>query len=78
MCFCSSDAQAKPVSNAQTQAPAQAQQPAAAAPTGVIVKAISKPRFHWTYAIYAIGIMAVSGAGTAVLFKVLPRSFWLL
>ncbi|OWM65449.1 hypothetical protein CDL15_Pgr009039 [Punica granatum] len=69
------DAQTKTVSNAQTQAPVQAQQPAAAAPAGVISRTISQPRFHWSHAIYAIGILAVSGAGTAVIFKnaVVPR-----
>lgn len=68
--FCSTDAPAKTVSNAQTQAPGQVPQATTAAPTGVISRPISGPRFHWTHAIYAIGILAVSGAGTAVLFKV--------
>lgn len=73
-CFGSTDAAVKTVSNAQTQAPGQVPVATAAAPTGVMSRAISGPRFHWTHAIYAIGILGVSGAGTAVLFKVLTSS----
>lgn len=27
--------------------------------------------FHWTHAVIAVGLLAASGAGTAVLFKVM-------
>ncbi|KAK4744360.1 hypothetical protein SAY87_010672 [Trapa incisa] len=69
------DPQPKLVANAQLQAPAQAQQTSAAPTRGVISRVISQPRFHWTHAIYAVGILAVSGAGSAVLFKnaLIPR-----
>ncbi|KAJ0462024.1 putative peroxisomal membrane protein [Helianthus annuus] len=33
------------------------------------------PRFHWSHALLAVGVVAISGAGTAVVFKnaVVPR-----
>ncbi|KAK4779334.1 hypothetical protein SAY86_006862 [Trapa natans] len=69
------DAPAKTVSNAQAQAIGQVPQATTPAPAGVASTHVSGPRFHWTHALYAIGIVAVSGAGTAVLFKsvVAPR-----
>ncbi|KAJ0837662.1 putative peroxisomal membrane protein [Helianthus annuus] len=33
------------------------------------------PRFHWSHALLAVGVLAISGAGTAIVFKnaVVPR-----
>lgn len=47
----------------------QAGQLHAAAPSGVM-KTMSGYRFHWTHAVYAIGLLAASGAGSVVIFKV--------
>ncbi|GLU20715.1 hypothetical protein SLE2022_368990 [Rubroshorea leprosula] len=67
------DGQMKPTSNVQTQVP----QPAAAAPGAVVshVGALSPSRFHWYHALLAVGLLAASGAGTAVLIKnaIVPR-----
>ncbi|KAM3751696.1 hypothetical protein ACB098_04G129500 [Castanea mollissima] len=67
------DAQVKPSSNSQPQAVVQTLQPAAAAPPGTISS--MRSRFHWSHAVFAIGLLAVSGAGTAVLIKksIVPR-----
>lgn len=58
--------------NLQAQVPTQTPQPAAAAPTGVVstVVTLSQSRFHWSHAFLAIGLLAASGAGSALLFKV--------
>ncbi|XP_047332963.1 peroxisomal membrane protein PEX14 isoform X2 [Impatiens glandulifera] len=68
------DAQIKSSSNFQPQAPSQALQPAAVAPAGTIAR-LTSARFHWTHALLAVGFVAVSGAGTFVVFKnaVIPR-----
>ncbi|KAK1565191.1 hypothetical protein Q3G72_020789 [Acer saccharum] len=64
------DGQVKPSSNIQPQAPTQALQTAAAAPTGAISPSgLMLSRFHWYHAVFAVGLLAVSGAGTAVLIK---------
>ncbi|GLT72071.1 hypothetical protein SLA2020_440360 [Shorea laevis] len=59
------------------QAPVQTLQPAAAAPTAAIssVGTLTRFQFHWSHAILAVGLLAVSGAGTAVVVKnaILPR-----
>lgn len=34
------------------------------------VGTVARSRFHWSHAILAIGVLAVSGAGTVVVFKV--------
>lgn len=62
------DAQVKPSSNSQPQAVVQTLQPVAAVPSGTISS--MRSRFHWSHAVFAIGLLAVSGAGTAVLIKV--------
>ncbi|XP_038684181.1 peroxisomal membrane protein PEX14-like isoform X2 [Tripterygium wilfordii] len=71
------DGQVKPISNVQPQAPIQTLQPAAAAPTRIIssVGTLAQSRFHWYHAILAVGVLAISGAGTAVLIKnaLVPR-----
>ncbi|PWA73644.1 peroxin 14 [Artemisia annua] len=60
--------------NAQPQAPAESLQPVAAAPVSKL-GTLSPSRFHWSHALLAVGVLAVSGAGTAVVFKnaVVPR-----
>ena len=63
------DGQAKPSANIQQQTPTQALQPAAAAPSAVAT--LVRSRFHWSHAVIAVGLLAASGAGTAVLIKVL-------
>lgn len=67
------DPQLKSSANIQPQSSAQALQPAATAPTGVVSSLVTtaRPRFRWIHAAYAVGFLAVSGAGTAVLLKVL-------
>ncbi|XP_038686736.1 peroxisomal membrane protein PEX14-like isoform X2 [Tripterygium wilfordii] len=71
------DGQVKPTLNYQPQAPMQTLQPAAAAPAGVIssVGTLAQSRFHWYHAILAVGVLAISGAGTAVVIKnaLVPR-----
>uniref|UniRef100_A0A5B6ZU44 Peroxisomal membrane protein PEX14 n=1 Tax=Davidia involucrata TaxID=16924 RepID=A0A5B6ZU44_DAVIN len=71
------DGQLKSSSNIQSQAPTQTLQPAAASPAGVISKVgtLAQSRFHWSHAFLAVGLLAVSGAGTAILFKnaIVPR-----
>lgn len=60
-------------SNIQSQAPTQAlqPQPAGAAPTAVSpVSTMMMSRFHWYHAVLAVGLLAASGAGTAVFIKV--------
>ncbi|OVA09834.1 Peroxisome membrane anchor protein Pex14p [Macleaya cordata] len=71
------DGQSKSATNLQPQIPAQTLQPAVSAPSGVVstVATLSRARFHWSHAFIAIGLLAASGAGTALLFKnaVVPR-----
>ncbi|PSR89584.1 Peroxisomal membrane protein [Actinidia chinensis var. chinensis] len=68
------DGQVKPLSSVQPQVATQILQPSAAAPAGVI-STLTRSRFHWSHALLAVGFLALSGAGTAVLFKksVVPR-----
>ncbi|PON73775.1 Peroxisomal membrane protein [Parasponia andersonii] len=67
----------KTSSSIQPQTSAQTLQTAAAAPTNAIfpVASITRSRFHWSHAVLAVGLLAVSGAGTAVIIKnaVIPR-----
>ncbi|XVF54117.1 hypothetical protein PTKIN_Ptkin05aG0155200 [Pterospermum kingtungense] len=70
------DGQVKPSSNAQTQTTVQTLEPVAAASTGVApVGTLAWSQFHWYHAVFAIGLLAASGAGTAVLIKnaIIPR-----
>ncbi|BBH03819.1 peroxin 14 [Prunus dulcis] len=71
------DGQVKTSSNVQAQSTTQTLQPAAAAPTNTIssVRTLTGYRFHWSHAIVAVGLLAVSGAGTAILLKksIIPR-----
>ncbi|XP_024024492.1 peroxisomal membrane protein PEX14 isoform X2 [Morus notabilis] len=59
----------------QTQSPVQPLQPAAAAPTNAISPVAPRYRFHWSHAVLAVGLLAASGAGTAVIIKnaIIPR-----
>ncbi|KAL6992775.1 hypothetical protein U1Q18_010890 [Sarracenia purpurea var. burkii] len=45
----------------------------AAAPAGVNSTNGTQTRFHWSRALLAVGFLALSGAGTAILFKVLSK-----
>ncbi|KAG8378910.1 hypothetical protein BUALT_Bualt07G0033700 [Buddleja alternifolia] len=69
------DGQAKSLSNVQQQPPTQVLQPTPVGPVGTISKMGTLYRFHWSHALLAVGFLAVSGAGTAVLFKnsIIPR-----
>lgn len=60
-------------SNLQQQAPSQDLQPAAATPIGTVSNAgtLAQYRFGWQQALLAVGLLAISGAGTALVFKVL-------
>jgi len=62
----------KSTPNAQPLVSAQTLQPVAAGPTAVIssVGTLTRSRFHWYHAVFAVGLLAVSGAGTVVLVKV--------
>ncbi|XVE54959.1 hypothetical protein DITRI_Ditri03aG0122800 [Diplodiscus trichospermus] len=71
-----SDGQVQPSSNVQTQATMQTLQPVAASPSSVAsVGTLERSRFHWYHAVFAVGLLAASGAGTAVLIKnaIIPR-----
>uniref|UniRef100_A0A5B6ZTZ9 Peroxisomal membrane protein PEX14 n=1 Tax=Davidia involucrata TaxID=16924 RepID=A0A5B6ZTZ9_DAVIN len=71
------DGQLKSSSNIQPQSPTQPLQTAAAAPAGVISKVgtLTQSRFHWSHAFIAVGLLGISGAGTAIIFKnaIVPR-----
>ncbi|KAL1203922.1 Peroxisomal membrane protein PEX14 [Cardamine amara subsp. amara] len=65
------------VSNVQPQGQTQAMQPLVAAPAPLVVspQAAFLSRFRWYHAILAVGVLAASGAGTAVFVKksLIPR-----
>ncbi|XP_008787960.2 peroxisomal membrane protein PEX14-like [Phoenix dactylifera] len=68
--------QPKSSTGLQPQASVQTPQPAAAPASGVpVATSLQKSRFHWSHALLATGVLAASGAGTAVLFKnvVVPK-----
>lgn len=58
--------------NLQPQVATQALQPAAAAPNAAVAPArtLMGSQFHWYHAVVAVGVLAASGAGTALLIKV--------
>ncbi|CAA6665568.1 unnamed protein product [Spirodela intermedia] len=65
----------KPSTALQSQVPAQTIQ-TAVAPSNIVPPAPAlQSRFQWPYIVLAVGVLATSGAGTAVLFKnaVIPR-----
>ncbi|KAJ8771778.1 hypothetical protein K2173_026955 [Erythroxylum novogranatense] len=63
--------------NVQVPAAVQTVQPTSAATAGAAssVGILPRSRFHWYHAVFAVGLLAVSGAGTAVLIKntIVPR-----
>ncbi|CAK9164265.1 unnamed protein product [Ilex paraguariensis] len=65
------DSHAKSSANINPQAPSQSLQPAVVTPAGVISKVGTFSRFHWSHALLAVGVLAASGAGAAVLFKII-------
>lgn len=71
------DGQLKSHTSSQPQVPPEAPQPAAiltstAATSG---PTLLQSRFHWSHMLLAVGLLAASGAGTAVLFKVSSAVF---
>lgn len=60
-------------SSMQQQTPTQALQPASSTPVGTISKGGTSAlyRLGWQQALLAVGLLAISGAGTALVFKVL-------
>ncbi|XP_050375838.1 peroxisomal membrane protein PEX14 isoform X1 [Argentina anserina] len=60
-----------------TNTQAQTLQPAATAPASPTARVgtFARYRFHWSHAILAVGLLAASGAGTAVIIKnaIIPR-----
>jgi peroxin-14 len=71
------DGQVNSSSSIQPQAPVQTLQPAAAAAPNAAISSVGSSvgtstrfQFHWSHAILAVGLLAVSGAGTAVVVKV--------
>ncbi|KAL2961379.1 hypothetical protein AAZX31_17G087200 [Glycine max] len=71
------DGQLKSSSNIQQQAQHQTLQPGLPASTGVNTSpgTLSRSKFHWSHTLIAVGLLAASGAGTAIIIKnsVLPR-----
>lgn len=68
------DGQLKSSSNIQQQAQQQTLQPGLPASVGVNTSSgtLSRSRFHWSHAVIAVGLLAASGAGTALIIKVWP------
>lgn len=68
--------QPKSSTGLQPQASVQTPQPVAAPASGVpVAPSLQQSRFHWSHALLATGVLAASGAGTAVLLKVLIHLF---
>lgn len=69
------DGQINSSSNVQQQAPTQITQPSQIIPVGSISATGTLSRFHWSYALFAVGFLAASGFGTIVLFQrtIVPR-----
>ncbi|KAK4370830.1 hypothetical protein RND71_010305 [Anisodus tanguticus] len=67
------DGKQQPSSTRPPQAAVQNLQPASAPSNSMTKKGYLS--FHWTHAVIAVGFLAASGAGTAVLFKksIIPR-----
>ncbi|WOH10541.1 hypothetical protein DCAR_0730010 [Daucus carota subsp. sativus] len=64
-------------SKMQQQSPTQAIQPASNTPIGTVSKGGTSALYHlgWQQALLAVGLLAISGAGTALVFKkaIVPR-----
>ncbi|KAK8657062.1 hypothetical protein V6N13_035322 [Hibiscus sabdariffa] len=72
----SQDGQANSLSSVQTQAPIQTPQPLPAAPTGIVSSGrVARRQFQWYHAVSAVGLLAASGCGTALLIKkvIIPK-----
>ncbi|CAJ1943872.1 unnamed protein product [Sphenostylis stenocarpa] len=71
------DGQFKSSSNSQQQTQQQTLQPGLPASTGVNTSSgtLLRSRFHWSHALIAVGLLAASGAGTAIIIKksILPQ-----
>ncbi|KAM7479907.1 hypothetical protein LguiA_028120 [Lonicera macranthoides] len=71
------DGQLKSSLNNPPQVQTQVLKPAPPAPAGPVSKLgiFSPSNYHWSHAVLAIGFLAVSGAGTAIIFKnsIVPR-----
>lgn len=72
------DGQLKSTTSSQLQPPTQTPRPAAVPSSGASsVPTLLQSSFHWSHAFLAVGLLAASGAGTAVLFKVLGANLFL-
>ncbi|XP_017637973.1 peroxisomal membrane protein PEX14 isoform X1 [Gossypium arboreum] len=70
------DGQVITSSNVQSQAAVAAPQPVVAAPTGMVpARTVARWQFHWYHAVFGLGFLAASGAGSALLIKnvIVPR-----
>nr|KJB53149.1 hypothetical protein B456_008G295200 [Gossypium raimondii] len=70
------DGQVITSSNVQSQAAVPAPQPVVAAPTGMVpARTVARWQFHWYHAVFGLGFLAASGAGSALLIKnvIVPR-----
>ncbi|GAA0163047.1 primary active transporter [Lithospermum erythrorhizon] len=69
------DGQQKSSSGIKNGAPGQTVSPSNLAPTGRIARKRTFSNFHWSHALLAVSVLAISGAGTAVLIKsvVIPK-----
>lgn len=77
----SQDGQLKSASNIQPQVSSQITQAVTAAPVMNKAGILTWSWFHWSHAFVAIGLLAASGAGTAIVFKksIVPRlKSWIL
>lgn len=63
-------AQPKPSTGLQTQAPVQCPQPAGVHVSNAMIPSVQQSRFQWSHALIAASVLAASGAGTALFFKV--------
>jgi len=66
------DGQSKSSSNNQQQTQQKTSQPISPASTVVNTSpgTLPRSRFHWSQALIAVGLLAASGAGTAIIIKV--------
>lgn len=65
------DGQLKSTTSSQPQVPTQTPQTAVVTTSGVSsLPTLPQSSFHWSHAFLAAGLLAASGVGTAVLFKV--------
>ncbi|KAK9669423.1 hypothetical protein RND81_13G128800 [Saponaria officinalis] len=67
------DTQAVTTTNNVAHAPVQAMMPVTATQSGVM--STTTRRFHWSHAVFAVGLLALSGVGTVLVLKksIIPR-----